>query len=163
MGKVLDNLVGVRQKVGDGPALFMLSPLTHYSNGYWVSLEIVTANADDSSRSRELHHLQLLEGRCKGCLSSKYVIQFLDIFSHSGPNGDHQCLVFELLGPPVEWVLMDYSACADHPEYTDPGDKLEPGTIMRMSRQLLECVEFIHSAGMAHGGNTLFSPTLCFS
>ncbi|OJJ83134.1 uncharacterized protein ASPGLDRAFT_151795 [Aspergillus glaucus CBS 516.65] len=121
------------------------------SNGYWVSLEIVTANADDSSRSRELHHLQLLEGRCKGFLSSKYVIQFLDIFSHNGPNGDHQCLVFELLGPPVEWVLMDYSACADHPEYTDPGDKLEPGTIMRMSRQLLECVEFIHSAGMAHG------------
>lgn len=112
----------------------------------------MAANADDSSRVRELHHLQLLEGKCKGRLSSKYVVQFLDIFSHSGPNGDHQCLVFELLGPPVEWVLMDYSANTDH---TDPGDKLEPGTIMRMSRQLLECIEFIHSTGMAHGGNEL--------
>lgn len=127
--------------------------LTYGSTSLWVSLEIVVASADSSSRSRELQNLQLLEKKCTGNLSSKYIIQFLDIFSHQGPNGVHQCLVFELLGPPVEWVLMDYSAYADHTGYTE---RLESDTILRVSRQLLECIEFIHSAGLGHGGNALF-------
>lgn len=74
-------------------------------------------------------------------------MQLLDSFSHYGPNGIHQCLVFELLGPSVDRVLADYH---------ESQDNLDPATILRMSKQLLNAVKVIHSAGMCHGGeNTL--------
>lgn len=98
----------------------------------------MTAN---SQESRELQNLKLLERQ--GDLSEHYVVQLLDSFTHKGPNGVHQCLVFELLGPSVDKVLADYH---------EGHDELCPETILRMSTQLLEAVKFIHSAGMCHGG-----------
>ncbi|OOO08217.1 Calcium-binding EF-hand-containing protein [Aspergillus oryzae] len=67
----------------------------------------------------------------------------LDSFSHEGPNGVHQCLVFELLGPSVDRILADYR---------ERHDKLCPETVLQMSTQLLKALKFIHSAGMSHGG-----------
>jgi len=90
----------------------------------------------------------LLEEHSQGRLSSHYVVQLLDSFTHEGPNGVHQCLVFELLGPSVNQVLSDYHSGRD---------KLDPETILRMSTQLLKAVKFIHSAGMCHGGKGIFS------
>lgn len=76
-------------------------------------------------------------------------MQLLDSFSHKGPNGNHQCLVFELLGPSVDMVLADYHQVQD---------KFDPETILRVSKQFLEAISFIHSAGMCHGGEgILFS------
>ncbi|KAL4897599.1 kinase-like domain-containing protein [Aspergillus ambiguus] len=75
-------------------------------------------------------------------LSSNYIVQLLDSFTHEGPNGVHQCLVFELLGPSVDQVLADYH---------ESHDKLCAETIIRMSTQLLKAVKFIHGAGMCHG------------
>ena len=61
----------------------------------------------DSQVSRELQNLRHLEKHSQGSLSSNYIVQLLDSFMHEGPNGDHQCLVFELLGPSVDKVLAD--------------------------------------------------------
>ena len=72
-----------------------------------------------------------------------YVVQLLDCFSHHGPNGIHQCLVFVLLGPAVDIVLADYN---------EGCDKLDPEIILRMSTELLRAIEFIHSSSMCHGG-----------
>ncbi|OKL60833.1 hypothetical protein UA08_03752 [Talaromyces atroroseus] len=69
-------------------------------------------------------------------------VQLLDDFTHHGPNGAHQCLVFELFGPPVDKVLH---------EYYESQERLETATILRMSKQLPEGVEFIHRSGMGHG------------
>lgn len=69
----------------------------------------------------------------------------LDSFCHEGPNGAHQCLVFELLGPSVDKVLADYQQV---------GDQLCPEIISRMSRQVLEAVRFLQSVGMCHGGES---------
>jgi serine/threonine protein kinase len=87
--------------------------------------------------------MQILQRHCQGNLSAKYIVQLLDCFLHHGPNGTHQCLVFELLGPSVDKVLGDYR---------ESHERLEPEIILRMSRQLLEGIEFIHSAGIGHGG-----------
>jgi serine/threonine protein kinase len=111
----------------------------------WVSLKIITA--DSSKGSRELLNLQLLEKRSQGSLCSKYIVQLLDSFVHQGPNGQHQCLVFELLGPTVDRVLEAYN---------ESQNKLETRLILRMSKQLLEAIKFIHDAGMGHGGNAKF-------
>jgi serine/threonine-protein kinase SRPK3 len=99
--------------------------------------------ADSTERSQELCNLQLLADYSQGNLSSKYIVQLLDCFTHQGPNGIHQCLVFELLGPSVGRVLEDYHGS---------GDQLEPATILRLSEQLLEGISFIHGAGLGHGG-----------
>lgn len=96
-----------------------------------------------SSVSRELRILKCLERHSQGELSSNYVVQLLDAFTHEGPNGVHQCLVFELLGPSVDKVLSDYH---------ESHDKLCSDTILRMSTQLLKDVKFIHSADVCHGG-----------
>ena len=42
--------------------------------------------------------LQSLAGNFQGNLHSEYIVQLLDHFVHQGPNGTHQCLLFELLG-----------------------------------------------------------------
>ncbi|RAK99538.1 kinase-like protein [Aspergillus ibericus CBS 121593] len=108
----------------------------------WVSLKIMTADRTD--HSHELEILQRLARHSGDSLRglSYYIVQLLDTFFHPGPNGVHQCLVFELLGPSVIHVLKDYY---------DSGDVLEPETIMRMSEQLLKGVGFIHRAGLGHG------------
>ena len=117
----------------------------------------MTAN---SSISRELENLKFLERQSRRGLSSDYVVQLLDAFPHKGPNGVHQCLVFELLGPSVDKVLSDYH---------ESQDELDPETVLRISTQLLKAVKFIHSAGMCHGGKgaspsaVLFFGWRCFT
>ena len=98
---------------------------------------------------QELQNLKFLQRHSRGSLSSNYIVQLLDSFAHKGPNGVHQCLVFELLGPSVDKVLADYH---------ESHDKLCPETVLQMSTQLLKAVKFIHSAGMCHGGKGIPPP-----
>ena len=109
----------------------------------WVSIKVLRADA--TKDSRELGILQSLaayspEDNCK------YVVQLLDAFLHVGPNGTHQCLVFELLGPTLEFVVRDYRG-----HYSVP-DILEPEIIYKLSEQLLRGIAFLHEAGFTHGG-----------
>ncbi|KAJ5812377.1 hypothetical protein N7474_008678 [Penicillium riverlandense] len=97
----------------------------------WVSLKIMTA---DSHESRELQNLKFLERNSEESLCSHYIVRLLDSFSHEGPNGILQCLVYELLGPSVNKVLADYA---------ERGDKLGSETILRISTQLLKSVAFL--------------------
>jgi serine/threonine-protein kinase SRPK3 len=112
-----------------------------------VSVKIITA--DRTNKSRELHSLQALAEHSKGSLGSERIVQLLDDFLHEGPNGCHQCLVFELLGPTVNIIADDY-----HGE----GERLDTETLLRISTQLLQAVAFMHEAGYAHGGIVVFLP-----
>ncbi|KAK9314363.1 hypothetical protein V1524DRAFT_147503 [Lipomyces starkeyi] len=117
--------------------------MIHHKLGHnqWVSIKVMTA--DSSQASQERRNLRLLKKHSQGGLSSKYIVQLLDAFVRQGPNGSHQCLVFELLGPSVDRVLGDYY---------DSRESLDTEIILRMSKQLLEAVAFIHDAGLGHGG-----------
>lgn len=110
----------------------------------------MTAN---SCVSQELQNLKFLEKHSQGRLSSSYIVQLLDSFTHEGPNGVHQCLVFELLGPSVDKVLADYH---------EGHDSLCTETILQMSTQLLKAIKFIYSAGMCHGGEYIFPSAFFF-
>ena len=112
----------------------------------WVSIKIMTADA--TSSSHELDILRSLAKRCNGSLSSKYIVQLLDDFLYQGPNGTHQCLVFEFLGPTLDTITSDYSDC------NDPDLRLEPETVLRLSEQLLNALAFVHKAGYGLGGTT---------
>lgn len=72
--------------------------------------------------------------------------QLLDCFSVEGPNGRHNCLVTELLGPSLASVYSLYGQLEQ---------VLRPETILRASKQLLLGIDFIHQAGLVHGGNVI--------
>ena len=103
--------------------------------------------ADATTDSGELGILRSPAKICKGSPGSKYIVQLLDEFFHQGPNGTHQCLVFELLGPTVDMVTYDYYSVD-----SDPEESLEPDIVLKMSEPLLRAIAFIHEAGYVHGG-----------
>lgn len=102
----------------------------------WVSIKVKSA---DSMNNRELGALRVLQG--KGALH--HIVRHFDDFVHHGPNGCHQCLVFELLGPSVDTIANDYRKS---------GDQLDPETILKITTQMLEAISFIHKVGYTHGG-----------
>lgn len=98
-------------------------------------------------RALETHYLQGRQERPRSFAT------ILDCFVHHGPNGAHNCLVTEVLGPSLSSVISIYR---------DLEQVLRPDTILRASRQVLDGLHFIHQAGFAHGGEIcprLFKPT----
>ena len=71
-----------------------------------------------------------------------HIIELLDQFEITGPNGHHQCLVTEALGPPL---LRGPSA---------PGH-LSPGKSWEVARQLVEATVYMHSMKIVHGSEYL--------
>ncbi|KFZ12237.1 hypothetical protein V502_07207 [Pseudogymnoascus sp. VKM F-4520 (FW-2644)] len=69
-------------------------------------------------------------------------VRLLAWFHHEGPNGIHNCLVTELLGPSISGILKVNKGA---------GGFLAPDTMLRASGQLLEGIEFAHQAGFVHG------------
>jgi serine/threonine-protein kinase SRPK3 len=106
-----------------------------------VSVKIT--RADRTDQSRELHNLRELAQKSSGNPGSKCVVQLLDELEHNGPNGYHQCLVFEVLGPTV---AMEVQVMHEFRE------RLDTDTILKVSTQVLEAIAFMHEAGYAHGG-----------
>lgn len=65
-----------------------------------------------------------------------------DFFEISGPNGRHECLVLEMLGPSVADYLDAHSL-----------DERLPGELAkRVVKQTLLGLAFLHERGIAHGG-----------
>ncbi|WPH02726.1 Hypothetical protein R9X50_00559400 [Acrodontium crateriforme] len=101
----------------------------------WVSIKILTA--ERSRDTREVDSLRrLMEMNCS------HVVHLLDEFVHEGPNGFHQCLVLELLGPTINMIVDD--------SYHDD-DGLETDDILRLTKRLLAAVAYLHDVGLAHG------------
>lgn len=98
----------------------------------WVSIKIKTA---DSSGGNDNKILALRALRKEG--TPRYIVNLLDEFTRIGPNGEHKCLVFEFLGP------------------TSGGERLEPETILKLTKQMLQAVKSVHESGYVHGGQSL--------
>jgi serine/threonine protein kinase len=88
-----------------------------------------------------------------------YAVRLLDDFYHAGPNGHHQCLVFELLGPSIDNVINSCNPLNGEPRTADDG--IDPRVVLRVSRQLLVALGILHKRSIAHGGRivqTLLRP-----
>jgi hypothetical protein len=111
-----------------------------------VTLKIVVAQ-----KSRELdHELRILtyleENSDTSHPGYKHcVIHLLDSFYHVGPNGQHLCLVFNVLGPSVAYFAN-----------RGPNFRLDGSLARDVSAQLLLAVDYLHSSGIAHGGKLIF-------
>ena len=105
----------------------------------WVCVKIT--KADRRKNSRELRSLRALAQFSNLNPGSKYIVSLLDDFIHEGPNGCHQCLVFELLGPTVHQAVNDAHYFRE---------RLDTDTIIRASSQMLDGLAFLHEVGYAH-------------
>lgn len=72
----------------------------------------------------------------------QYLMMMKDSFEISGPNGRHECLVLELLGPSVADYLDAHSL-----------DERLPGVLAkRVVKQTLVGLAALHERGIAHAG-----------
>ncbi|KAL8833890.1 MAG: hypothetical protein Q9170_004037 [Blastenia crenularia] len=81
-----------------------------------------------------------------------HIVELLDHFDLEGPNGVHQCLVTNGLGP----CLLPGSL---EPELTDLGN------IWSVAKQLVQAAAYMHTVGIVHGGESkaFFDPNGKFS
>ena len=75
----------------------------------------------------------------------KHIVELLDQFEVSGPNGHHQCLVTEALGP---WLGRGLKH-----------EPLSPGQSWEVARQLVEAIRYMHSLNIVHGSKFLLDPS----
>ena len=106
----------------------------------YVTLKI--AVSETTGKSKELRVFRRLSaGKLNNHPGSRHVLRLLDDFEHTGPNGTHICLAFDVLGPSVKARAERF------------GDGRLPGSIAReISRQALLGLDCLHQQGVTHGG-----------
>jgi serine/threonine protein kinase len=113
-------------------------------NQEYVALKVSVA--EQYGKTRELETLRTLVELNSDETGSRHVMQLLDHFSIEGPNGTHECLVLEFLGPSITDVL-------------DVGfnDERLPGKLAKTSvQQALAGLAFLHKHNIGHGGTTKY-------
>lgn len=79
------------------------------NNGEFVALKIVrSAKNYTETALDEVKLLKTIANSDKNHPGIKYVVRLLDEFIHSGPNGDHVCMVFEVLGENLLSLMRRY-------------------------------------------------------
>ncbi|KAF5715421.1 CMGC SRPK kinase [Fusarium mundagurra] len=104
----------------------------------YVALKITVA---EPKRSDEMEILEKLADTPRNHPGSCYVNQMLDQLTVIGPNGSHDCLVLELVGPNVSDVIGSY--CRD--------DRLPSRAARSISKQVLQGLDYLASKGIGHG------------
>jgi serine/threonine-protein kinase SRPK3 len=106
----------------------------------YVALKVCVAEI--YGKNRESKVLRILADHDSGEPGSQHVMKLLDAFDVEGPNGKHECLVLEYLGPSVAAVVERY--------VMDP--KL-PGPIAKATmHQALLGLAYLHKHNIGHGG-----------
>lgn len=77
--------------------------------------------------------------------------RLLNAFQFCGPNGVHNCLIMELVGPSISKILRALAAF---------DEILRPDTVLRATRRLLQGIDFAHNAGVVHGGMPALHPLI---
>lgn len=143
----------VRHKLGHGgfSTVWLASDEKHRESApLYVAIKIKSGSSskmDIDADPEVLRLSQLEEYYVQGSQDKpRPYAQLLDCFSVEGPNGRHNCLVTELLGPSLGSMYSLYGQLEQ---------VLRPETILRASTQLLQGIDFIHQAGLVHGGNVI--------
>ncbi|KAJ5547573.1 hypothetical protein N7513_004807 [Penicillium frequentans] len=105
----------------------------------YVTVKISTAEKNDDKEIRELQTLKELASYQP---SLTHVVQLLDDFDLTGPNGFHKCLVYELLGPNIPDVIDTHFSSG----------RL-PGRLAKtIAKQSLAGLHDVHQRSIGHGG-----------
>lgn len=105
-----------------------------------AALKVVVSKIGETSNEvRILQRIASIPAEHEGY---HHLRQLTNYFLHDGPNGRHQCLVFEVGGVSVPNLVVD---C--------PSDRTTPGRLAwQISKQITVALDCLHSNGIAHGG-----------
>jgi serine/threonine-protein kinase SRPK3 len=109
-----------------------------------VALKIIRADATKGGPNQPketdiLQHVALADPSHPG---HRHVVKLLDSFMHTGPNGEHSCIVFEALG---ESVLKF--------QRRSESGRLSPEMVRSIARQILLGLDYLHrSCRLVHTG-----------
>ncbi|KAF4996624.1 hypothetical protein FGRMN_4370 [Fusarium graminum] len=104
----------------------------------YVAVKITVSEVEDS---RELKVLRALSAQLIDHPGSSCVNKLLDHFTLIGPNGSHDCLVLELVGPSVADVVELH--CKD--------DRLPSKLVKVFAKQALQGLDFLAANDIGHG------------
>lgn len=105
-----------------------------------AALKVVVSEISETSNEvRILQRLASIPAKHDG---QRHLRKLTDYFFHDGPNGRHQCLVFDVDGVSVPTLVTRYG-----------GDTRLPGRLAwQLSKQITLALDCLHSNGIAHGG-----------
>jgi serine/threonine-protein kinase SRPK3 len=142
--KFKDGRYTVVHKLGHGSFSTVWLVRDAFHEGSLASLKILSADAAEVSSGTELDVLRRsAAGDGEG---KRFVLQFLDSFVQSGPNGEHLCVVTEVSGPSLATHLIDSELGPDKVE------AITPELARRFVLQLSQGIDYLHSCGIVHGG-----------
>ncbi|KFA45857.1 hypothetical protein S40293_09356 [Stachybotrys chartarum IBT 40293] len=138
IGDVIDarkDFYKVVHKLGHGGFSTVWLVLSCREIPKYYALKILCADTSGNPELQVLQHID--KARPSG---HPNVAMLRDSFRISGPNGDHQCLVFPVLGPSLynPEVNASLSDSARH----------------QVCRQIADALAFLHSCGICHGDLT---------
>lgn len=123
----------------------------------YVAIKILTADATVSETESSL--LKAITQSELPHPGKQHVVNMKDYFTHTGPNGEHGCLVFEPMGRSSDSMLEDLPNRLHTKSGT--GDRYPIWMAKSILRQALLGLDFLNHIGIAHGdvhpGNFLFS------
>lgn len=113
------------------------------SLGRYVAVKISVSDRPSEQVERQLHVMRTISTSSLRHPGAPSMSKKLDRFELDGPNGTHECLVLELLGPSVSDVVDDRFV-----------DNRLPGELAKkVARQALLGLDYLHQNGIGHGGN----------
>ncbi|OJJ70243.1 hypothetical protein ASPBRDRAFT_76780 [Aspergillus brasiliensis CBS 101740] len=113
-----------------------------------VALKILKADASADSKELAIHrHLAASDFDHPG---REHVIELLDHFHHTGPNGTHLCLLFPVMISDVQEMIVTWTP-------------RQPAYVQTVSQQTLLGLDFLHKSDIVHcdiqPGNIMVSVT----
>jgi len=109
----------------------------------YVALKIIVASIRQNFK--ELGFLQKLAKEPTSHPDQDCVVSLLDNFTIEGPNGRHVCLVLQISGPSI--TSLNYS-----PGAVARSRRLRAQLALRVAKQTVQALDFVHSQGFCHGG-----------
>lgn len=94
-----------------------------------------------NSNILELEILQYLKEGGSNHPGYQHISILQDSFTHKGPNGDHVCLIFKIMGE----SLSTFRGWFDERKIPTP-------LMQRFTKQLLQALEYVHERGVIHTG-----------
>ncbi|KAG8961890.1 hypothetical protein FRC00_010934, partial [Tulasnella sp. 408] len=133
IGETYDNRYRVLRKLGWGEYSTVWLARDFQSSRY-VALKMLQGR-----RVAAMDEQEVLDIIAKDSLAWNHIAEPLGSFVHDGPNGQHPCIVFEVLGPTVRDLVKD-----------NPKQALSTEQVKRTARQLLLALQSCHRQGIIH-------------